>query len=483
MWVHPLRHPRRQASRTVRRTRAVVTVIALLLALLAPAAGASASNPTPWRQEPVLTQAQLVSWYRAHVPATRPLRAGSPSVTIEQLVRFYYEEGAREGIAGDLVFLQALHETAWFNFPAGGCVRPTDHNYAGIGAYDCHLLNDAGLPRHVWRWPTVRDGVRAHVQYLRAYADPTVSRPSDLASPVPTALEGRNFANQWNWIVTSYRVNNGGPWPFLDQYGAGIWAADPQYVSKIDAYVRSALTFNGYSADAARHRAWHLRHVNAGGHADSRARLGGIDDHVLACDWNGNGRDTPAMFRNGRWIVSNQRDGGGTRVTIDFGTRGDIPVCGDWNGDGRDTIGVVRDGKWLLRNSLSGGTPNVTFDYGRTQLGDIPIVGDWNGNGRDGVGIIRDGDWHLRNGLSSGPGQIVFTYGRLTRGDRPLVGDWNGNGRDGVGIVREGQWHLRNSLSGGPGQITFTYGRVLQGDYPLAGDWTGDGRDTPGIVR
>jgi len=199
-------------------------------------------------------------------------------------------------------------------------------------------------------------------------------------------------------------------------------------------------------------------------------------------DWNGDGFETPGLFENGRWRLSNGLNGE-IDIAFDYGRAGDLPVVGDWNGSGRDTVGVVRDDTWLLREDLSGGAADRSFRYGRVTRGDIPIVGNWNGDGRDTIGIIRDGEWHLRHSLSGGPGQTVFTYGRITRGDIALVGDWNADGRDTIGIIRDGEWHLRHSLSGGPGQTVFTYGRVLSGDVPVIGDWNGTGRSGVGIVR
>jgi hypothetical protein len=229
---------------------------------------------------------------------------------------------------------------------------------------------------------------------------------------------------------------------------------------------------------------WYLRFVNSGGAADAHARQGNPGDLVLACDFDGDGRDTPASFRDGRWTISNASDGRGTLTSFTFGRSGDLPLCGDWNGDGRATVAVVRSDTWYFKNRLEGGGADHTARYGRVADGDKPIVGDWNGDGRDTLGIIRDGQWHLRNDLAGGPGSISFSYGRILRGDLPLIGDWNGNGRDGVGIVRGGEWHLRNHLSGGPAQEeVFTYGRITAGDVPVVGDWNGNGRSSPGIVR
>ena len=91
-------------------------------------------------------------------------------------------------------------------------------------------------------------------------------------------------------------------------------------------------------------------------------------------------------------------------------TRGDIPMVGDFNGNGRYTPAILRDGEWHLRNSLSGGPGDHVFVYGRVTKGDLPIVGDWNRNGRFGIGVTRGGNWYLRNSLSGGNAQISFNF-------------------------------------------------------------------------
>lgn len=454
-----------------------VRALLLVVAMIAMSLGTSSLNPaqaatggTPILGNPILTQDQLVNWYLANVPSNRPLRAGSPSVSIRSLVKIYYEEGAREGIAPDLAFLQALHETAWFNFPAGGCVRPTDHNFAGIGAYDCHILNSNGLPANVWRWHSVREGVRGHLQYLRAYADARVSTPADLGAPIPPVRDGRDFTPQWQWMVSTYRVRNGGPWPFYEQYGAGIWAADPLYWPKIRNYIERALTFNGLPADAAQ------RYAVV--YTSSRPPSGAIP---LMGDWNGDGVDTPGWFRDGTWALAN-RDGTIRRLT--YGRSGDVPVTGDFNGDGIDTIGVVRtdpDGRlrYILRYQYRSGA-DIVMHYGR--VGDIPVTGDWNGNGIDTIGVVRtDRDGRLRFILRyeyrSGA-DIVLHYGR--QGDVPVVGDFNGDGVDTLGVRRGSRFILRYVYRSGA-DIVLNYGRPT--DAPLIGDFNGNGTDTLGVRR
>lgn len=201
---------------------------------------------------------------------------------------------------------------------------------------------------------------------------------------------------------------------------------------------------------------------------------------ALTGDWDRSGADGIGWWCDGRVRL---RSSNGTITRFDYGRRGDVPIAADWNGDGRNTVSVIRDGTWFLNNTLAGGNAERQFVYGRVANGDVPIAGNWFGGSKDMPGIVRDRVWHLRKTQSGGSSDRSFIYGRLTAGDLPLWGDWNGSGRATVGIVRQGDWHFRNSLSSGPADRSYRYGRVLSGDIPVTGDWTGDRIDTPGIVR
>lgn len=225
-------------------------------------------------------------------------------------------------------------------------------------------------------------------------------------------------------------------------------------------------------------RTWYLRDWRSGGPANSTTPFSFVGDQVLACDFDGDGRDTPVTFRNGRWVASNQRDGSGPLLTFQFGFQpGDLALCGDWTGDGRDGIGVQRGNRMLLRNTPTSGSPNHDFYYGRA--GDIAVVGDWNGNGQDTIGVRRGDRYFLRNRLSGGAASHDFHYGRPA--DAPVVGDWNGNGRDSLGVRRGDRYFIRNRLSGGVADLDFHYGRAS--DLPVSGDWNGDGRSSLGVIR
>lgn len=201
-------------------------------------------------------------------------------------------------------------------------------------------------------------------------------------------------------------------------------------------------------------------------------------------DWEGDGKDSPGIFVNGRWHL--RRSDGRPNIVFRFGDPGDIPVVGDWNGDGIDTPGVVRNGRWYLRNSNSTGVADISFSYG--DPGDTPFAGDWNGDGIDTPGLHRpsDGRVYLRNSNTTGIADIDFFFGNP--GDIPLIGDFNGNGRDTVSLFRPSnqRFYIINRLGqnkGGLGKADYDFVYGVAGDRPLVGDWNGDGVDTPGVYR
>ncbi len=115
-------------------------------------------------------------------------------------------------------------------------------------------------------------------------------------------------------------------------------------------------------------------------------------DHPVVGDWNGDGIDTIAVFRDGRWHRDLDGDGRWTNSDVreGFGQKGDLPVVGDFNGDGIDELGVYRDGTWYIDTNGNGviDEGDMTFELGRA--GDLPVVGDWDGNGTSDPGVFHD---------------------------------------------------------------------------------------------
>ena len=83
----------------------------------------------------------------------------------------FVTEGNRYNVRGDIAFAQSIVETAWFNYPDYGLVRPTDNNFAGIGA--CDSCGNG------FEFTSALSGVRAQLQLLRNYADASSSVAND----------------------------------------------------------------------------------------------------------------------------------------------------------------------------------------------------------------------------------------------------------------------------------------------------------------
>ena len=82
--------------------------------------------------------------------------------------------------------------------------------------------------------------------------------------------------------------------------------------------------------------------------------LGGqLNDRIVPCDYDGDGKDNPAIFRpsTGAWHI--RRPDQGTTV-IPFGISTDTPVPGDYDGDGRCDVAIYRGGTWWINGSWSG---------------------------------------------------------------------------------------------------------------------------------
>ena len=173
---------------------------------------------------------------------------------------------------------------------------------------------------------------------------------------------------------------------------------------------------------------------------------GAPGDVALFGDWDGDGVDTPGMWRQGpgggfAYLTNTLPPDGGVAVAetdFFFGAPGDRVFVGDWDGDGKDSLGINRNGHIFLTNTNgSGGLPVPThYDYWYGVPGDRPFAGDFDGDGYDTVGLYREstGFVYFRNSLTTGFADSQFFYGEPS--DRILAGDWNGNGTDTIAVYR-----------------------------------------------
>jgi hypothetical protein len=163
---------------------------------------------------------QLAAWINGRQP--RPGGTYSAFVKVESLTQYYIEEGEAEGVTGDVAFAQAILETGWFRFT--GSVPASANNFAGIGAAD---VNPGPAV-----FPDVRTGVRAHIQHLRAYADPMAAA---CATP---PLRNPCVDPRFHLVVPKGRA------PTWNHLGNGNWASADGYGAKILVLYNEALAFN-----------------------------------------------------------------------------------------------------------------------------------------------------------------------------------------------------------------------------------------------
>jgi hypothetical protein len=116
---------------------------------------------------------------------------------------------------------------------------------------------------------------------------------------------------------------------------------------------------------------------------------GTLADHPVAGDWNGDGIDTPGVFRAGRWQLD--VDGNGRHTAPDayvrFGGRNDMPLVGDFDGDGVDELAIFRNG--VVYIDANGNRQLDANDLRIERPADesgIPVVGRWSGQAQDTIG-------------------------------------------------------------------------------------------------
>jgi hypothetical protein len=237
-----------------------------------------------------------------------------------------------------------------------------------------------------------------------------------------------------------------------------------------------------------------LRNSTTAGPFDLFDNFGQAGDQALAGDWDGDGVDNVGVFRpsTAQFLLRQPTRVPPTNIlvtltrTINFGLTGDKAVVGDWNGDGIDTPGVFRNGQFLLTNGLNtnGSTPptDLIFNFGPAAAS--PVAGDWNGDGVDTIGTFNAGSWALRNSNSAGAADITVLLGTAA-GSLPVVGDWNGDGVDTIGVLATANFFgattfaLNNVNANTTGIFDILAAFGADGDVPIAGDWDGKPANTP----
>jgi hypothetical protein len=176
-----------------------------------------------------LTADQLVAYYQKR--SGLPYRA--TGATLQQLATMFVTEGNRYNVRGDIAFAQSIVETAWFNFPDYGMVRPYNNNFSGIGA--CDSCGNG------FQFSSALAGVRAQLQLLRNYADSSSTTATIPDPPVPE-LWGSNPA------TAAYNFDHyfaKGKAPLWNNMGNGNWATAPNYATVVLGVYNQMLTDSG----------------------------------------------------------------------------------------------------------------------------------------------------------------------------------------------------------------------------------------------
>ena len=156
-----------------------------------------------------VTAAELSSYFRSKGVSYPSFYQGSDASTLEEFCQIYVEEAKAEGIKVEVAFMQAMVETGWLKF--GGAVQISQYNFAGIGALD------GGAQGATFK--TVREGVRAQIQHLKAYAN---EKPLNNTQVDPRFhLVKRGSAKYVEWLGQKENLNGYG-WATAEDYGYKI---------------------------------------------------------------------------------------------------------------------------------------------------------------------------------------------------------------------------------------------------------------------
>ena len=164
--------------------------------------------------------AQMVRYYNAN--ATYPAAyANSDAPNIETFAQIYIEECNAEVIRAEVAFAQAMKETGFLRFT--GRVPVTAYNFAGMGAIDSDVTAYA-------TYSSVREGIRAQVQHLKAYANHDALNQT--LADGRFGLVSRGTAPYVEWLGISENPYGKG-WATAYRYG---YSLRDDYIAKMMRY-------------------------------------------------------------------------------------------------------------------------------------------------------------------------------------------------------------------------------------------------------
>ena len=131
------------------------------------------------------------------------------ATTIREFCEIIYEEATDENIKPEVVFGQAMNETGYLQF--GGDVKIEQFNFAGLGA--------TGNGVHGNSFANIREGIRAQVQHLKAYA--SKDSLNHECVDVRFGYVNRGTAPYVEWLGIKENPNKAG-WASSSEYGINL---------------------------------------------------------------------------------------------------------------------------------------------------------------------------------------------------------------------------------------------------------------------
>lgn len=184
----------------------------------------------PVMGETTVTIGQMINYYLANASYPQYYeQCGSDAPNIYEFCKIYMEECRAEGVRAEVAFCQAMKETGFLRFT--GDVRINQFNFAGLGA------TGGGNPGNSFL--TVRLGIRAQVQHLKAYAS-TASLVNPCVDPRFFHVS-RGCAPYVEWLG-QHENPAGKGWATAINYGYSVVR---DYMNKLDGASRFTTWYQG----------------------------------------------------------------------------------------------------------------------------------------------------------------------------------------------------------------------------------------------
>ena len=292
--------------------------------------------------------------------------------------------------------------------PSNGDI-PVPGDYDGDGHMDIAVFQ----PNGTWHISMTSSG----------YVGAVYGQDGDI--PIP-----QDYNGDGKWEIATYRPSDH-TWRIygLDNFG---WGADGDLPVPGHFYKTNEVHAGVYRPSTGQWILWMNAPPRFGGGA-SDTPIAGVFDSDNRADWG--------IFRNtaGDWYI---KATDGSKQSSDYGEAGDRSVPADYDGDGVDDKAVYRNGVWHIMGSTYGA---MSYHFG--QSGDTPVPADYDGDGKADPAIYQaDGVWHI-NGTSNGYRGLVLGG---AAGDTPIPLDIDGDGKIDPAIFdANATWHGAKSLGGG----------------------------------